>query len=97
MSSMTLGVSSALTKVVVPVLAAGLVIPEFAQEADQQTRQQIEAVQMKWVEAVNTGDVDACIHTRAGGRPWTRKGVAVGCDLTINSLGYASQQSRMIA
>jgi ketosteroid isomerase-like protein len=59
LSRITLGVSSALAKVVVPVLAAGLVIPAFAQEADQQTRQQIEAVQMKWVEAVNKGDVDA--------------------------------------
>jgi len=59
MSRITLGVSSALAKVVAPVLAACLVIPAFAQEADQQTRQQIEAVQMKWVEAVNKGDVDA--------------------------------------
>jgi hypothetical protein len=58
LSRITLGVSSALAKVVVPVLAAGLVIPAFAQEADQQTRQQIE-VQMKWIEAVNKGDVDA--------------------------------------
>jgi hypothetical protein len=40
LSRTTLGVFSALAKVVVPVLVAGLVIPAFAQEADQQTRQQ---------------------------------------------------------
>ena len=45
LSRITLGVSSALAKVGVPVL---LVNPAFAQEADQQTRQQIEVVQMKW-------------------------------------------------
>jgi len=34
-------------------------MPAFAQEADQQMRQQIEAVHMKWLEALNKGDVDA--------------------------------------
>ena len=43
---------------VVPALAAGLVMPAAAQEADQQMRQQIEAVHMKWVDALNKGDVD---------------------------------------
>jgi ketosteroid isomerase-like protein len=32
--------------------------PAFAQEVDQQTRQQIEAIHTKWVEAINKGDVD---------------------------------------
>jgi ketosteroid isomerase-like protein len=40
-------------------LAACSVMPAFAQEADQQMRQQIEAVHMKWLEALNKGDVDA--------------------------------------
>ena len=44
---------------VVPALAASLVMPAVAQEADQQTRQQIEAVHVKWLEALNQGDVDA--------------------------------------
>jgi ketosteroid isomerase-like protein len=44
---------------VAPVLAAGLVMPAAAQEADQQMRQQIEAVHTKWVDAVNKGDVVA--------------------------------------
>jgi ketosteroid isomerase-like protein len=34
-------------------------MPAFAQETDQQIRQQIEAVHMKWLEALNKGDVDA--------------------------------------
>jgi hypothetical protein len=34
------------------ILAVVLVVPAFAQEADQQTRQQIEAVHMKWLEAL---------------------------------------------
>ena len=38
-------------------LAIGLA-PAFAQEVDQQTRQQIEAIHTKWVEAINKGDVD---------------------------------------
>jgi ketosteroid isomerase-like protein len=38
------------------VLAMGA--PAFAQEVDQQTRQQIEAIHTKWVEAINQGDVD---------------------------------------
>jgi len=46
-------------KFVVPILAASLVVPAVAQEADQQTRQQIEAAHMKWLEALNQGDVDA--------------------------------------
>ena len=40
-------------------LAACSVMPAFAQEADQQMRQQNEAVHMKWLEALNEGDVDA--------------------------------------
>jgi hypothetical protein len=40
-------------------LVACLVMPAFAQEADQQMRQQVEAVHMKWLEALNKGDVDA--------------------------------------
>src|SRR4249920_74331 len=40
-------------------LAACSVMPAFAQEADQQMRQQIEAVHMKWLEALNKDDVDA--------------------------------------
>ncbi len=44
---------------IAPVLAVGLVMPAFAQEADQQTRQQVEAVHQKWVEALNKGDADA--------------------------------------
>ena len=47
------------TAVIAPILAAALVMPAFAQEADQQTRQQIEAVHQRWLEAVNKGDVDA--------------------------------------
>jgi ketosteroid isomerase-like protein len=46
-------------KFVVPVLAASLVMPAAAQEADQQTRQQIEAAHVKWLEALNQGDVGA--------------------------------------
>jgi ketosteroid isomerase-like protein len=38
-------------------LAIGLA-PACAQEVDQQTRQQIEAIHTKWVEAINKGDVD---------------------------------------
>jgi ketosteroid isomerase-like protein len=44
-------------------LAACTVMPAFAQEADQQMRQQIEAVHMKWLEALNKGDVDALSTT----------------------------------
>lgn len=40
-------------------LAAGLTTSASAQEADQQMRQQIEIVHMKWLEALNKGDVDA--------------------------------------
>ena len=48
-------------------LVACSVMPAFAQEADQQIRQQIEAVHMKWLEALNKGDVDAfsTTYTRA--------------------------------
>jgi ketosteroid isomerase-like protein len=42
---------------------ACLVMPAVAQEADQQMRQQIEAVHMKWLEALNNGDVDALSTT----------------------------------
>jgi ketosteroid isomerase-like protein len=38
------------------VLAMGT--PAFAQEVDQLTRQQIEAIHTKWVEAINKGDVN---------------------------------------
>ena len=44
---------------VVPALAVGLAMPAKAQEVDQQSRQQIEAVHAKFVEALNKGDVDA--------------------------------------
>jgi hypothetical protein len=44
---------------VAPALAVGLVMPAAAQEADQQMRQQIEAAHMKWVDALNKGDVDS--------------------------------------
>jgi hypothetical protein len=43
---------------IVAALAAGLVMPAAAQEADQQMRQQIEAAHMKWVDALNKGDPD---------------------------------------
>ena len=43
----------------VPALAVSLAMPAAAQEVDQQTRQQIEAVHTKLVEALNKGDVDA--------------------------------------
>jgi ketosteroid isomerase-like protein len=44
----------------VPVLVASLMADQvLAQELDQQTRQQIEAAHMKWVDAINTGDLDA--------------------------------------
>ena len=44
----------------VPVLVASLMGNQvLAQEFDQQTRQQIEAAHMKWVDAINTGDLDA--------------------------------------
>lgn len=46
-------------KFLVPIMAAGLIMPALAQEADQQMRQQIEAVHMKWLEALNKGDVEA--------------------------------------
>lgn len=45
------------------VLLAGQVISAPAEEADQQTRQQIEGVHMKWLEAMNKGDVDAVSTT----------------------------------
>jgi hypothetical protein len=44
---------------IIAVLAANLVMPAAAQDADQQMRQQIEAVHVKWLEALNQGDVDA--------------------------------------
>ena len=37
----------------VPALAVGLAMPAAAQEVDKQTRQQIEAVHAKLVEALN--------------------------------------------
>jgi ketosteroid isomerase-like protein len=43
--------------------AACLVMPAVAQEDDQQMRQQVEAVHMKWLEALNNGDVDALSTT----------------------------------
>jgi hypothetical protein len=46
-------------KFALPVLAASLVMPAIAQEADPQTRQQIETVHAKWLEGLNKGDVDA--------------------------------------
>ena len=47
------------TAFMAPVFAVALVMPAFAQEADRQTRQQIEAVHQRWVDAVNKGDADA--------------------------------------
>jgi ketosteroid isomerase-like protein len=41
---------------IVPVLVIGLATPTLAQTADQQMRQQVEAVHMKWRDAVNKGD-----------------------------------------
>ena len=46
-------------KFLVPVMAAGLIMPVLAEEADQRARQQIEAVHMRWLEALNKGDVEA--------------------------------------
>ena len=47
------------TAFIVPVLVASLMADQvIAQEVDQQTRQQIEAVHMKWVDAINKGDLD---------------------------------------
>jgi hypothetical protein len=43
----------------VPALAVGLAMPAVAQEVDQQSRQQIESVHTKFVEALNKGDVHA--------------------------------------
>ena len=44
------------TAVLAPVLSIGLIAPALAQEVDQQTRKQIEAVHTKWIEAINNGD-----------------------------------------
>jgi len=44
---------------IVPVTAFALVVPAFAQQTDAQTRSQIEAVVMKWVDALNKGDGQA--------------------------------------
>jgi hypothetical protein len=46
-------------KFLVPVMTAGLIMPVLAEEADQRARQQIEAVHMRWLEALNKGDVEA--------------------------------------
>lgn len=56
-----------LTVFMAPVFAIVLVMPAFAQEADQQTRQQIEAVHQKWVDAVNKGDADAATALSTSG------------------------------
>ena len=40
-----------------PIMTAALIMPALAEEADQQIRQQIEAVHMKWQDALNKGDV----------------------------------------
>jgi hypothetical protein len=71
-----------LTPFAVPVLAASLAIPAVAQEADQQTRQQIEAVHVKWLEALNQGDVGAVstVYT-----PTTVQIDAFGRTMGINS------------
>lgn len=50
-------------KLLVPILAVGFIAPALAEEADQQLRQQIEAVHMKWLEALNKGDVEAFSST----------------------------------
>jgi ketosteroid isomerase-like protein len=39
----------------VPVMTVGLTMPALAGEADQRARQQIEAVHMRWLEALNKG------------------------------------------
>jgi hypothetical protein len=44
------------TAVLAPVLSIGLIAPALAQELDQQTRQQIEAIHTKWIDAINSGD-----------------------------------------
>jgi hypothetical protein len=44
------------TAVLAQVLSIGLIVPALAQEVDQQTRQQIEAVHTKWIDAINSGD-----------------------------------------
>lgn len=51
------------TKLLVPVLAAALITPALAEEANQQMAQQIEAVHMRWLEALNKGDVEAFSST----------------------------------
>jgi hypothetical protein len=48
-----------LNQVVVLVAATCLIVPALAEEAAQEVRQQIEAVHMKWLEALNKGDVEA--------------------------------------
>ena len=45
------------------VLFGGLATPASAEDIDQQTREQIEAVHMKWLDAINKGDVDALSTT----------------------------------
>jgi hypothetical protein len=55
------------TKFVVLVVATCLTVPALAEEAGQEVRQQIEAVHMKWLEALNKGDVEtvATVYTPA--------------------------------
>jgi ketosteroid isomerase-like protein len=55
------------TKFVVLVVATCLAVPALAEEAAQEVRQQIEAVHMKWLEALNKGDVEtvATVYTPA--------------------------------
>jgi ketosteroid isomerase-like protein len=53
------------TAVLAPVLSIGLIAPALAQEVDQQTRQQIEAVHTKWIDAINSGDANAVLALSA--------------------------------
>jgi ketosteroid isomerase-like protein len=45
--------------VIASVMASALAAPALAQQTDAQTRSQVEAVVMKWVDSLNRGDVQA--------------------------------------
>ena len=45
--------------VIAPAMALALAVPALAQQTDAQTRSQVEAVVMKWVDSLNKGDVQA--------------------------------------
>jgi ketosteroid isomerase-like protein len=69
------------TKFVVLVVATCLTVPALAEEAAQEVRQQIEAVHMKWLDALNKGDVEtvATVYT-----PTTVQIDAFGRTLGVN-------------